>query len=77
MTRWLSWLQTAKVQKVCVQGAATSVYAATASELDGQSGAYLTDCKVTKPSAAAQDAELASKLWDVTAQQLAEAQNLT
>lgn len=55
------------------QGAATAVYAATAPELIGQSGAYLQDCKVAKPTAKAQDAELANKLWTVTEAQLAEA----
>ena len=58
-----------------VQGAATAVYAATAPQLDGQSGAYLQDCKVAKPTAKAQDAELAAKLWSVTEAQLAEARS--
>lgn len=55
-----------------LQGAATSVYAATAPELRGQSGAYLQDCHVAQPSSQAQDAELAQKLWTVTEQQLAD-----
>lgn len=38
------------------QGAATSVYAATAPELAGKSGAYLIDCHIAEPSAEAQDA---------------------
>ena len=59
----------------CMQGAATAVYAATAPELNGQSGAYLQDCKVGKASATAQDAGLATKLWDVTEAQLAEARS--
>lgn len=53
-----------------LQGAATSVYAATAPELSGQSGAYLEDCHVAQPSSQAQDVELAQKLWAVTEQQL-------
>ncbi|DBA97802.1 TPA: hypothetical protein ACH3X3_012673 [Trebouxia sp. C0006] len=52
------------------QGAATSVYAATAPELNGKSGAYLADCKIATPSVQAQDAELAKKLWAVTEKQL-------
>ncbi|PRW05915.1 retinol dehydrogenase 12-like [Chlorella sorokiniana] len=52
------------------QGAATSVYAATAAELDGQSGAYLADCKVASPSKAAQDGQTARALWDKTEQLL-------
>lgn len=55
---------------VAVQGAATSVYAATAPELDGKSGAYLVDCNIAGPSAQAQDAELAKKLWTETEKQL-------
>lgn len=51
------------------------MYAATAPELNGQSGAYLQDCKVAKPTATAQDAELASKLWGVTESQLTEARS--
>jgi len=46
------------------------VYAATAPELNGKSGAYLADCKIAIPSAQAQDAELAKKLWAVTEKQL-------
>ena len=52
------------------QGAATSVYAATAPELAGKSGAYLSDCKVVQPSAQARDADLAKQLWTVTEKQL-------
>ena len=48
------------------QGAATSVYAATSPNLAGKSGAYLADCTITSPSAAAQDDTLAARLWDVT-----------
>ena len=56
-----------------LQGAATAVYAATAPELDGKSGAYLQDCSVSKSTAKGADAELASKLWNVTEEQLTEA----
>ena len=52
------------------QGAATTVYAATAPELAGHSGAYLEDCHIAQPSSQAQDIELAEKLWTVTEQQL-------
>ena len=55
------------------QGAATTVYAATASQLKGKSGAYLQDCKVAQPNAQAQDAELAQKLWTTSEQQVDEA----
>ncbi len=46
------------------------MYAATAPELVGKSGAYLADCNTAEPTAQAQDAELAKKLWAVTEQQL-------
>lgn len=39
------------------------MYAATAPELAGRSGAYLQDCAVSKPWRAARDAELARKAW--------------
>lgn len=52
------------------QGAATSVYAATAPELAGKSGAYLIDCHIAEPSAEAQDTELAKRLWATTENQL-------
>lgn len=48
------------------QGAATTIYAATAPELTGQSGAYLKDCHVVHPSREAQNDVNAKKLWDAT-----------
>lgn len=52
--------------KTIPQGAATSVYAATAPELKGKGGAYLADCAIVEPMAAAQDAGLAAALWKVS-----------
>lgn len=49
-----------------MQGAATTVYAATAPELDSHSGAYLKDCKLANPSSQAQDPELAKMTWEKT-----------
>jgi len=66
-----SWSPT--VALILVQGAATSMYAATSPQLVGKSGAYLQDCKVAQPNAQAQDAELAKKLWTITEQQIDEA----
>jgi hypothetical protein len=48
------------------QGAATTVYAALAPELEGKSGVYLSDCAIKTPSKLAQDPELAAKLWTVS-----------
>lgn len=56
-----------------LQGAATAVYAATAPELDGKSGAYLQDCHLSRSTAKGADAELSSKLWSVTEEQLRQA----
>lgn len=49
--------------KNAAQGAATSVFAGTAPELTGQSGAYLVNCAVATSSIEGQDAELAERLW--------------
>ncbi len=45
------------------EGARTSLYAATAPELEGVSGAYFAFCERTEPSAAALDPRQAERLW--------------
>lgn len=53
--------------KTVEQGAATSVYAAVAPELDTQGGSYLADAEVTDQHAPwARDPESASRLWTLT-----------
>ncbi len=62
--------------KTPVQGAATSVWAATAAELAGQGGRYLEDCAEAEPAvsgvrgrgvaAHALDPEAAERLWGLT-----------
>ena len=47
-------------------GAATSVWAATAPELDQQGGTYLADCAVAKASAYAVDPDAARRLWSLS-----------
>lgn len=59
--------------KTPAQGAATSVFAATAPELAGQTGRYLADCAVTASSPEGQDATLAERLWAASAQLVAAA----
>jgi NAD(P)-dependent dehydrogenase (short-subunit alcohol dehydrogenase family) len=54
------------VGKSVEQGAATSVWAATAKELEGKSGAYLNDCAVAAASPEGQDDALAEKVWAST-----------
>jgi NAD(P)-dependent dehydrogenase (short-subunit alcohol dehydrogenase family) len=63
-------------------GAATSVWAATAPELEGQGALYLEDCHIAKPRSGpadeggyepyALDPELAKKLWSVSEEMLGE-----
>ena len=54
-------------RKTVEQGAATSVWAATAPELDAQGGTYLADCEVTDEHAPwARDPESAARLWTLT-----------
>ncbi len=48
------------------QGAATTIFAATAPELGASSGAYLEDCRVSEPIAAALDTSLAQRVWNVS-----------
>jgi NAD(P)-dependent dehydrogenase (short-subunit alcohol dehydrogenase family) len=62
--------------KTIPQGAATSVWAATAFELKGKGGIYLEDCQIAEPSQKASsgyaphiaDEQLAEKLWQVSEQ---------
>ncbi|RWS11075.1 WW domain-containing oxidoreductase-like isoform X1 [Dinothrombium tinctorium] len=63
---WLYRLAFALVRpftKSVEQGAATSVYCATAVELDDVTGLYFNNCLQTSPSKAAQDIELSELLW--------------
>lgn len=48
------------------QAASTSVYCATAPELEGATGLYFNNCCRCEPSATAQDPELAKILWDLS-----------
>jgi NAD(P)-dependent dehydrogenase (short-subunit alcohol dehydrogenase family) len=58
----------APFMKSIEQGAATTLYAASSPELDGASGAYLSDCAIASPSAEAANAELAARVWAATEQ---------
>lgn len=48
-------------------GAATSVYLASSPVVEGVSGKYFVNCKERRPSRAAQDADAARRLWDISA----------
>jgi hypothetical protein len=51
-------------RKTLEQGAATTVWAATAPELDARGGTYLADCRVSDQHAPwARDPESATRLW--------------
>jgi NAD(P)-dependent dehydrogenase (short-subunit alcohol dehydrogenase family) len=50
------------------QGARTSVYVASAPELDGITGGYWVKCAPATPSAAAQDDDAARRLWEISEQ---------
>ena len=49
---------------VLFQGAATTCYVATSPSLKGVSGKYFANCRETKPSAQAENDDLARKLWE-------------
>ena len=50
------------------QGAQTTIYCAVSEEMEGVTGQYLADCKITKTgNPQATDDELAEKLWEVSA----------
>ena len=59
--------------KTPAQGAATSVFAATAPELAGHSGQYLANCAVATSSPEGQDGIFAERLWAASAQLVAAA----
>jgi NAD(P)-dependent dehydrogenase (short-subunit alcohol dehydrogenase family) len=52
--------------KTAEEGAATSVYLATASRVDAHSGKYFKDKRVASPAAVATDDEARNKLWQIS-----------
>lgn len=52
-------------------GAKTSVYLASSPEVQGVSGQYFDKCRTKRPTARAQDDEVAKRLWDVSEQLVA------
>ena len=53
-------------------GAATSVWAATAPELEGRGGLYLADCVEARPARYASDTAAAERLWTLSEQLVGE-----
>lgn len=58
--------------KTIPQGAATQCYLAVHPEVAQVTGQYFSDCRITEPSAVAQDDQLGERLWSVSEQLLAE-----
>jgi WW domain-containing oxidoreductase len=52
--------------KTLAQGAATSVYCATAPEIEGKGGRYFVDCKPVPASEEAENAAVAGRLWELS-----------
>jgi NAD(P)-dependent dehydrogenase (short-subunit alcohol dehydrogenase family) len=50
------------------KGARTSIYLASSPEVQGVTGKYFVDCKVTQPAPQAVDQAVARKLWDISAE---------
>lgn len=63
-------LVTRPFAKTLTEGAATSLYVATAPQLEGVSDKYFADSRETPPSLAAQDDDLARRLWAISETQL-------
>ncbi len=55
------------------QGAQTSIYVASAPDLDGVTGKYFADSKETQPTAIAQDDDAARRLWAASEELIAQA----
>jgi retinol dehydrogenase-12 len=52
--------------KTIPQGAATSIYVATAPELEGVGGKYFSDCAIAVPENATENEDDAKKLWELS-----------
>ncbi|MGA2287628.1 hypothetical protein [Bradyrhizobium sp.] len=69
-----------QMRKTIPQGAATSVWAATAPELDGKGGLYLQDCGIAPPATPevtgvklyALDPAAAAQLWEISERMVGE-----
>jgi hypothetical protein len=50
------------------KGAETSIYLASSPEVEGVTGKYFSDAKLTQPAPQAADAAAAKRLWQVSAE---------
>jgi hypothetical protein len=66
------WLWTHVISHIFLksipQGAATSIYCATAPEAENEDGLFFADCKVQTPDPLAENEEIANKLWEISLQ---------
>ncbi|NUP07681.1 MAG: SDR family oxidoreductase [Polyangiaceae bacterium] len=60
---WLFRVFGRPFMKSVPQGAATTIFGATAPELEGRSGEYLSDCAIARSSSDGRDSEAARVLW--------------
>jgi retinol dehydrogenase 12 len=68
MSRWLKRIfgLVSRFARSPEKGAETVVYLAASPQVQGASGGYYFDCKLTPPSSAAQDDSAAEQLWQVS-----------
>lgn len=48
------------------EGAQTSIYLCVSTEVENVTGKYFENCKISTPSEASQNMEIAKKLWELT-----------
>ena len=66
----------ARPLKTPAQGAATTIYLASASDLEAVAGRYLANCKPRKSSKRSYDKAVAARLWEARAELVARASGL-
>jgi NAD(P)-dependent dehydrogenase (short-subunit alcohol dehydrogenase family) len=54
------------MMKTPAQGAKTTVYLASSTDVEGVSGKYFSNCKAVMPSKEAQDDSVAKRLWELS-----------
>jgi NAD(P)-dependent dehydrogenase (short-subunit alcohol dehydrogenase family) len=66
---WMRWVVRlgAPFMLSPARGAATTLYLATAPEVEGVTGEYFARSRVARPTAAAEDAAAAERLWEISA----------
>ena len=65
---WAAWKIAGTFMKSAGRGARTQVYLASSPEVEGVTGKYFIDSKEARSSDVSHDANLARRLWEVSAQ---------